>query len=65
MSSVSLFEQQFMFRYKSRDDEGVISGSSELSDGVDCEKADSGPNYQASYSSYWILLLLCLGMENV
>ena len=40
----------------SSDDEGVISGRSELSGGVDCERADSGPNYKATYTS----LIQCL-----
>ena len=30
----------------SRDDEGEVRGTSDLKGGVDCERADSGPNYQ-------------------
>ena len=40
--------QKWYFRYMSRDDEGVISGTSDLSGGVDCERAERGPNYQVT-----------------
>ena len=35
----------------SRDDEGEVRGTSDLKGGVDCERADSGPNYQVILTS--------------